>query len=86
MNVPADPESDLSLLDSSSRKYDLSADSNYSKLKRKKHNTKKNVGNTGNRTHQTHRQAILICLTTVTIDARYAKRRAIRKRVLSNYA
>ena len=48
---------------------------------------RKNVRNTRNRTLRTHRQAIVIFPITVTIDARDKKiRRAIRKRILSNYA
>ena len=43
---------------------------------------RKNVGNTRNRTLQTHRQAILIRLTTVTTDVSDVKIRAIRKRIL----
>ena len=43
---------------------------------------KKSVGNTRIRMRQTHRQEILICMTTVTKDASDVKRRAIRKRVL----
>ena len=71
-------ESD-SLDDSNCSKYrskNLSAstdDSNYRKSKRKKCDKIKSVGNTGNRTRQTHRQEILIRPTTVTIDARAAK-------------
>ena len=44
------------------------------------------VGNTRNKTHQTHRQVILILSTKVTIEERDAKRRSTRKRNLSNYA
>ena len=48
---------------------------------------KKIVGNKIGRTCQNHRQAILVFLTTVTIDAIDAKiRRSIGKRILSNYA
>ena len=85
-HVPVDPESDPSSSDSSSRKSDLSDDSNYIKSKRKKRDTKKNFRNTRNGTCQTHRRAILIRLTTVTIYASDAKRRAIGKRILSIYA
>ena len=40
---------------------------------------RKSAGNRRNRTRQTHRQAILIRLKTVTIDTRDAKRRSIQK-------
>ena len=44
------------------------------------------VGNTRNKTHQTHRQVILILSTKVNIEERDAKRRSTRKSNLSNYA
>ena len=48
---------------------------------------RKSVGNTRNRTCHTHCRTIMLCSTTVNIDARYAKiRRSIVKRILSNYA
>ena len=49
-------------------------DSKYIKSKSKKRDKNKNVGNTINRTRQTHCQAILIRLTTVTIDSRDAQK------------
>ena len=46
----------------------------------------KSVGNTRNRTSQTHRGVIMIHLMTLNIDARGAKiRRATEKRILTNY-
>ena len=48
---------------------------------------RKNVVNTGNMTRQTHhRVAIMIRPMTVIIDASDVKRRAIGKRIQSNYA
>ena len=41
MHVPEDPDSNPSLVDSSSRKYDFLADSNYIKSKIKRLDTKK---------------------------------------------
>ena len=46
----------------------------------------KSAENTRTKTRQTHRQAIMIRPTTVTIDARDAiRRRSTGKRILSNY-
>ena len=48
---------------------------------------RKIVRKTRNKTRQNHRQAILIRPTTVTIDAKDEQtRRAIRERILLNYA
>ena len=43
---------------------------------------RKSVGNTGNRSRQTHRRAILIRPATVTTDASDVKRRVTGKRIL----
>ena len=80
-HVSGDPDPDSSWSDSSPDKYNYSNDSSSSKSIKKKFNTKKTFGNTGNRTRQNHRRDILIHLTTVTTDASDEKRRVTGKRI-----
>ena len=81
LHVPGDPDPDPSFPDSSSNTSNSSKNSNSSKSIFKKEIGRKSVGNTRNRTRQTHFQAILIRLTTVTTDKSDVKRRAVRKQI-----
>ena len=85
VHIPGEPDPDPSTSDSSSKKYNSLKDINYSKSNKNKSIRRKSVVNTRNRTPQTRRQAILILPTTVTTEASDVKRRAIGKRVRSNY-
>ena len=76
-HVPADPESDPSSSDSPSNETDLSDDKITVNQTKRNAIQRKSVGNTRNETCQTHRQAILILLKTVTPDASGVKRRGI---------
>ena len=70
--MPEEPRSDPSWSDSLSSESDSSDDRNY---KGKRFDKGKIIGKARNMTHQTHRQATLICPTKVIIEAKDSTKR-----------